>query len=142
MCYIRRIDGSKENHAALLHWLQLEILPSDDALPTNKGWWWIVYQDDRPIGFCSLRKSAQWGDAVYLCRAGILPKYRGKKLQKRLIRVRERLAKRLKMNWLISDTYNNPASANSLISCGLRMFIPSKPWGAEGTLYWRKRLCS
>jgi GNAT superfamily N-acetyltransferase len=140
MYTIRRIDGQHDNQAALLHWLQLEILPSDDPLPTTTGWWWVIYQDDRPIGFCSLRKSSQWADAVYLCRAGILPKYRGKGLQKRLIRVRERLAKRLKMNWLVSDTYNNPASANSLIACGFRMFTPSQPWGAEQTCYWRKRL--
>lgn len=140
MYTIRRIDGLKDNHAALLHWLQLETLSGDTPITTNVGWWWILYQDDRPIGFCSLRNSAQWGDAVYLCRAGILPKYRGKGLQKRLIRVRERLAKRLKINWLISDTYNNPASANSLIACGFRMFTPSQPWGAEETCYWRKKL--
>ena len=140
MFTIRRIDGLKDNQAALLNWLQIEILPSDDALPTNVGWWWIVYQDDQPIGFCSLRKSSNWSDAGYLCRAGVLPKYRGNGLQKRLIRVRERLAKRLKMNWLLSDTYNNPASANSLIACGFRMFIPTKKWGAEETCYWRKRL--
>lgn len=140
MYTIRRIDGHQDNQAALAHWLQLEILPADDPLPTTSGWWWVVYKDDRPIGFCSLRKSSQWADAAYLCRAGILYKYRGKGLQKRLIRVRERLAKRLKMNWLVTDTYNNPASANSLIACGFKMFIPSKKWGAEETCYWRKRL--
>jgi GNAT superfamily N-acetyltransferase len=140
MFSVRQVDGSLENQAALLHWLQLETLSGDTPLTTIVGWWWILYQDDRPIGFCSLRRSAQWGDTGYLCRAGILPKYRGKGLQKRLIRVRERQAKRLKMNWLITDTYNNPASANSIIACGFRMFTPSKPWGADETCYWRKKL--
>ena len=140
MFSVRKVDGSLETQAALLHWLQLETLSGDTPLTTNVGWWWILYQDDRPIGFCSLRRSAQWGDTGYLCRAGILVKYRGKGLQKRLIRVRERQAKRLKMNWLITDTYNNPASANSIISCGFKMFTPSKPWGADETCYWRKRL--
>jgi hypothetical protein len=41
---------------------------------------------------------------------------------------------------LITDTYLNPASSNSLISCGFRLFEPSNPWGARGTLYWRKKL--
>jgi len=140
MFSVRQVDGSLETQAALLHWLQLETLSGDTPLTTNVGWWWILYQDDRPIGFCSLRRSAQWGDTGYLCRAGILSKYRGKGLQKRLIRVRERQAKRLKLNWLITDTYNNPASANSIIACGFKMFTPSKPWGADETCYWRKKL--
>jgi len=140
MFSIRRVDGSKDNQAALLTWLQIEILSGDDTLPTNIGWWWVLYCDDQPIGFCSLRPSAYWLDTLYLCRAGVLPQYRGKGLQKRLIRVRERYAKRLNVNWLISDTYNNPASTNSLIRCGFQMYIPTKKYGAEGTCYWRKRL--
>lgn len=140
MFSIRRVDGSKDNQAALLAWLQLEILSGDTPLGTDTGWWWVLYCDDQPVGFCSLRPSAYWLDTVYLCRAGVLPQHRGKGLQKRLIRVRERHAKRLKMNWLISDTYNNPASTNSLIRCGFQMYTPSKKYGAEGTCYWRKRL--
>jgi hypothetical protein len=43
-------------------------------------------------------------------------------------------------NWLISDTYKNPPSANSLISCGYRTFAPSRPWGFDGAIYWRKKI--
>jgi GNAT superfamily N-acetyltransferase len=140
MFSVRRVDGSQETSAALLRWLQLETLPGDDPLPTNIGWWWILYHLHQPVGFCGLRRSAQWFDTGYLCRAGVLKQFRGKGLQKRLIRVRARHAKRLKMNWLITDTYNNPQSANSIIGCGFKMFTPSNPWGAEETCYWRKKL--
>ena len=140
MLKISRVDGSQETQAALLRWLQLEILPGDVPLATDVGYWWIAYLDDQPIAFCAMRRSAQWCDTAYLCRAGVMKRARGKGLQKRLIRVRERHAKRIKMNWLISDTYQNPESANSLIACGFKMFTPSKPWGAEETCYWRKRL--
>jgi hypothetical protein len=61
-------------------------------------------------------------------------------LQKRLIRVRERMARELGWAWLITDTFQNPPSANSLISCGFKNFAPTKPWGFAGANYWRKKL--
>ena len=140
MFYIRRIDGSKDNHAALLHWLQLEALPGDTPLDVSVGAWWIAYSDGNPAGFCSIKRSSRWSNAGYLCRAGILRKFRGKGLQKKLIAVRVRYAKSQGWDWATSDTYNNPASTNNLISCGFRMYIPSYKYGAEGTIYWRKRL--
>jgi GNAT superfamily N-acetyltransferase len=140
MFSIRRVDGLQDSQAALLKWLQLDILSADEPLPTNTGWWWILYCDNQPIGFCSLRKSSKWSDTGYLSRAGIFDQYRGKGLQKRLINVRVRLAKQLNLTWLISDTYYNPASTNNLISCGFRMYIPSHKYAGEGTCYWRKKL--
>jgi GNAT superfamily N-acetyltransferase len=79
-------------------------------------------------------------DAVYLCRSGVIPKARGKGLQRKLISVRLRFARARCMTWAISDTFHNPASANNLIRCGFSMYEPSQPWGAKGTLYWRRRL--
>ena len=49
-------------------------------------------------------------------------------------------ARRLGWNWLITDTYDNPASSNSLISCGFKLYDPNVPWGTKGALYWRKKL--
>jgi predicted acetyltransferase len=65
---------------------------------------------------------------------------RGQGLQKKFIRVRIRQAKALKMNWVITSTFDNPASANSLIACGFKMFNPTKPWMAKNTSYWRLKL--
>ena len=137
---VRQVDASIERNAALLHWLQLAILPLDVPAPTNEGHWWVVNRDGAPVGFAGMRQSAQWLDAVYLCRAGVLPAVRGQGLQKRLIRVREAKAKALGARWLVTDTFNNPASANSLIGCGFKMFSPSIPWAAEGACYWKKEL--
>jgi GNAT superfamily N-acetyltransferase len=82
----------------------------------------------------------RWIDTGYLCRAGVLSGYRGHGIQKKLIRARIRQAKALGWNWLVTDTYLNPASSNSLIATGFKLFEPSKPWGATQTLYWRKKL--
>lgn len=91
-------------------------------------------------GFAGLAPSSRWADTGYLCRAAVLPDYRGRGLQKRLIRVRIAKARRLGWRWLVTDTRQNPASANSLIDCGFRMFEPSEPWSFSDACYWRLKL--
>jgi GNAT superfamily N-acetyltransferase len=140
MFSIRRVDGLKDSQAALLKWLQIETLPGDSPIDVSVGAWWIAYSDGNPAGFCSIKRSSRWSNAGYLCRAGVLFKFRGNGLQKKLIAVRVRYAKREGWDWAISDTYNNPASTNNLISCGFRMYIPSREYAGEGTIYWRKKL--
>lgn len=142
MLQIKRIDVRHEKAIALLNWLQLEILPADLPDDVTVGSWWVAYSDGSPIGFCGIKRSSRWVNAGYLCRAGVLRKFRGKGIQKKLIRVRIAQAKKLGWQWVISDTYENPASANNLISTGFQMYIPSRKYGADGTCYWRKRICA
>jgi GNAT superfamily N-acetyltransferase len=137
---IKRVDATQENTAALLHWLQVETLPGDTPLEVSGGYWWIAYLDGNPAAFCSLNRSSRWSNTGYLSRAGVLRKHRGIGLQKKLIRVRIALAKRLGWTYVFSDTYENPASTNNLIACGFRMYLPNKPYAGEGTIYWRKKL--
>jgi GNAT superfamily N-acetyltransferase len=120
--------------------LQATILPYDKPLRTNVGAWWLAWDDGEPVAFAGVRPSLRWIDCMYLCRSGVAPEHRGKGVQKRLIRVREAYAREMAMRWLISDTTNNPASANSLISCGFRMYEPAAPWGNRHTVYWKKRI--
>jgi GNAT superfamily N-acetyltransferase len=126
--------------ASLLLWLQLETLPRDTPHETCVGHWWVAFDGTNPIGFAGMVQSIRWSDAGYMCRAGVVRSHRGKGLQKRLIRVRERKARQLGWNWLVTDTRGNPPSGNSLISCGFRLFTPSNPWGHEDAIYWRKAL--
>jgi GNAT superfamily N-acetyltransferase len=121
--------------------LQQKCLPGDTPFDTTQGYWWIVYDSlNMPCAFAGLVPSVRWLDTGYLCRAGVLPSHRGQGVQKRLIRARVRQARALGWNWLITDTYQNPASSNSLINTGFKLFEPTKPWGANGTLYWRLKL--
>jgi GNAT superfamily N-acetyltransferase len=135
---IRAVSGDAMR-AELLD-LQLTILPCDKPADTTLGWWWIVFDEGEPVGFAGLHRSNKFGDTGYLCRSGVMSKYRGKGLQKRLIRVRERRARQERMVWLISDTYENPPSTNNLIACGYKTYIPREPWGADGVTYWVKRV--
>jgi GNAT superfamily N-acetyltransferase len=140
MLTIRKVDTTIERNRALLHWLQLEALPGDVPMETEEGQWWIAYEDTNPIGFCGAKRSSRWSDTVYLCRAGVLRAFRGKGIQKKLIRIRVNYARREGFTWMISDTFYNPASANSLINCGFKMFNPTNPWSFKDACYWRKRL--
>jgi GNAT superfamily N-acetyltransferase len=137
---IRPIDGKQEAAAALLLYLQLSILDGDVPMEPSSGYWWVAYDGALPVGFAAVSQSVRWSDTGYLCRAGVIRSHRGKGLQKRLIRVRERKARQVGWKWLITDTYSNPASSNSLISCGYRIFKPSQPWSFDSAIYWRKAL--
>jgi GNAT superfamily N-acetyltransferase len=138
---IKRVDircSAIQNNLAQL---QQKCLPGDSPFDTTQGYWWLVYDAlNFPCAFGGLVPSMRWLDTGYLCRAGVLSGYRGHGIQKKLIRARIRQAKALGWRWLVTDTYLNPASSNSLIATGFKLFEPSKPWGATQTLYWRKKL--
>lgn len=138
--HIKQVNAKKDEVRSLLLHLQQRCLPYDEPYDTDFGWWWVVYDGHIPVGFAGLVRSVSWSDTGYLCRAGVVPAYRGRGIQNRLIAVRVRKAKALGWNWLISDTRDNPASSNSLINQGFKLFDPSSPWGYSDALYWRKRL--
>jgi len=138
---ICKVDCRKPDIVTTLEYLQRICLPNDAVYDVSHGHWWVAYTENgKPVGFAGLVRSKSWVDCGYLCRAGVIPTYRGKGLQKRLIKVREQQAKRLNWNWLVTDTYLNPPSSNSLISCGFRLYRPTAPWSFKHALYWRKKL--
>jgi GNAT superfamily N-acetyltransferase len=138
---INRVDIRSSKAQQRLSELQRLCLPSDIPYDTNTGYWWTATDAlGALVGFAGLVYSSRWGDCVYLCRAGVVPSSRGQGIQKKFIRVRIRQAKAMNLKWLVTDTYHNPASSNSLISCGFKLFDPSVPWGAKSTLYWRLKL--
>jgi GNAT superfamily N-acetyltransferase len=120
--------------------LQKTCLPEDDPTFPEDGTWWVGYDGQQAVAFCLIKPSSQWEDTAYLARSGVLYYWRGKGLQKRMIGIREKHARSRGYTWLISDTTKNPPSANSLARLGYQMFEPTKPWGLDCTLYWRKKL--
>lgn len=133
------IEASDTAGVALLNELQRTILPNDRLADVGLGWWWVIEVGKQPAGFCGLHPSLQFSDAGYLCRAGVRPEFRGNGLQRKMIQLRERAARRLGFRWLVTDTARwNLASANSLAGAGFRLYEPSHPWGFRDSLYWRK----
>lgn len=139
--FIKKVDLRNPSLKTLICYLQKKILPADTIYKPDRGHWWIAYAEDgKPVGFAGLVRSTTWADTGYLCRAGVMDGYTGHGLQKRLISVRIRKAKELGWNWIITDTTNNPASANSLINAGFKMYMPRKPWGMAKAVYWKYKI--
>lgn len=140
---IREVDASDEAYhddIIELHDLTFFDVAIRPDLP--RGWWWLVYTDEfkSPIGFCGLTMAYRSPEIGYLKRAGVLRAYRGLGLQRRLITVRERKARRLGMTSMITDTTDNPPSSNSLIRSGYRIFEPAYRWAFKHSIYWKKDL--
>lgn len=134
---IRQVDGEAQRHA--LQALQSACMPDTWLYPVTRGYWWIADATDGTQAAYACLAPLQDGDGFgYLARAGVLHRHRGNGLQARLIKARETKARRLGLTGLLTDTTDNPASANSLIRCGFRLYEPESPWAFKHTLYWRK----
>jgi len=140
MFRIKRVVEMSQTTEQAIRFLQKECLPLDTVLSPKNGWWWMAYCDGRLAGFAAMLQSSKTPQAAYLARAGTLEAFRGRGLQKKLIRERLKFAKDLGLTQAITDTTDNVASANALIATGFRMFEPDDPWGLPDTLYWRKTL--
>jgi len=134
---IRQLNIRVSENRTVLMYLQSKCLPADKPMAVDSGHWWIAYCEDKPVGFAALCRSAQWINAGYMCRAGVLPDYQGHGLQKRFIQARIKKARTLNWEWLVTDTTQNPASSNSLISMGFKLYEPTVAWGYKNSLYWR-----
>lgn len=115
-------------------------LPGDYRPDVSDGAWWVLEDAGKLAGYCAAKPSIQTPGAVYLSRAGVMPAWRGQRLQRRLVHARERWARANGYTQAVTDTYNNPASANTLIGCGYRMWTPAVPWSYASACYWVKHL--
>ena len=136
----KRLQENDEKGKNAIVRLQKICLPHDDPLDPDEGWWWIGYDGEFPVAFCGMKESKRFSNGVYMSRSGVTYYYRGHGLQKKMLRIRDRFAKNNGYEWAFSDTTDNPASANSLIACGYKLYDPSIAYGLDTTIYWRKLL--
>jgi GNAT superfamily N-acetyltransferase len=102
------------------------------------GWWWIGHNGRELAAFCGITESTYGPGIGYLKRAGVLHSHRGRGLQRRMLRLRERKARSLGFTTVITDTTDNIPSANNLIAAGY--FLWDGAWAFPHSLYWRKHL--
>lgn len=130
---IRRAISADDRQAVAS--LMEQILPGESR-DVNRNLWWVVTEaTGTAVGFAGLKLMPD--GPAFLMLSGILPKFRGNALQKRLIRVRLRHA--VQAGFRQSVTYTvvgNVASANSLISCGFRAYEPEYAWAGRSVNYW------
>lgn len=117
--------------------------PHDDRVSVADSLWWLVWRGKEAVAYAGLRpcKNEHNAGVGFLCRVGVVPRHRGRGLQKRLVRAREAAARAIGLGELV--TYCVPwncASINSLVACGYRFYRPGTKWGGAGAVYLRKRL--
>jgi GNAT superfamily N-acetyltransferase len=138
---IREVDAQDEDISETLADLhRLTFFESAPIAEFDWGHWWLAVHGRMSVAFAGLIPSTHISNAGYFCRVGVLKEHCGQSLQLRLMRALELRARHNGWTWLISDTTDNPASANNFIKAGYRLFNPADAWGWPRTLYWRKSL--
>lgn len=141
MYRIRIVDADDDETAETLGELHRLTFFDRAAVPQfESGAWWIAYHDDDAAAFAGVVPSTHARNSGYFCRVGVLQRHWGRGLQLRLMRAVEVRARRLGWDSIVSDTTDNPVSANNFISAGYRLYEPEAPWAWSHTLYWRKWL--
>lgn len=139
---LRRIESVCPLTQRALQELDKECFPYDKPCRPEVGYWWVLWDDNKVAGYCGLCDSPKDdGSVAYLCRAGVMPEYRGRRLQRRLIKVRLSYAARLGYQEVVTDTrWDNVESSNSLAACGMKLYRPLYPWSYSNALYWYRKL--
>lgn len=89
----------------------------------KKGHWWIVWADNKPVGFGGLTELG------FLARAGIDKKFRGRGLHKKLIAARIAYGKKLNLPKLYTYVYiKNSASLGNLLKLGFTINSAAGKW--------------
>jgi GNAT superfamily N-acetyltransferase len=122
--------------------LDAELIGTDVAPPSADHTWWLCMVDGKVAGYCGMSVfKDEKGLCAFLSRSGVLREFRGRGLQKRMIRVREAEARRRCCVYALTYTArSNLASANNLIRCGYSLYEAAYPWGVKGALYFTKRV--
>ena len=107
----------------------------DSPVATEGAHWWVAFDGEAPVAYAGVKISDE--KLAFLCRSGVLPDYRGKGLQAKLIRARVSWARKQGIKQAVTYTVlDNPASSNNLIRCGFKLYIPEWKWGGKEALYW------
>jgi GNAT superfamily N-acetyltransferase len=117
------------------------IFPEDDLNVGDNTFHWIATdkRSKEPIGFCSV---TDFGEGIlFLSRAGLLPEYRGRNIQRKFIRLRERFARSNGYKKIITYTLkDNYQSMNSLFISGYKIYTPEFQYVGPGYMYYIKEL--
>lgn len=121
-------------------WMQMTVFTGGEHRDIQKDHWWLATVDKKPAGFACLRMYPD-DNSAYLALAGVLPAFRGRGLQKRLIKARENFGRKAGARTAVTYTaWLNWPSANNLIRMGYTLYSPKNPWGLARSLYFRKAL--
>lgn len=130
----------KSENEALIKSLHSDVFEFDSFCENSDNQYWVIRTENKfPAGFCILTKLSD--DIAFLSRSGVLKKYRGNKLQKRMIRTREKYARKMGFKSVITYTkIHNIKSSVSLQKSGYMMYKPEYEYADKDCIYWIKVL--
>ena len=129
----------RTNNEFLVRALNAEIFPQDDFYEHEGNIFWIVKKGKEDVGFF---QATDCGDGVmFLSRCGLLESARGQGLHKRMIRTRERYARKHGFESIITYTVrDNISSSVNILKCGYSLYIPEYQYVGDEVLYFKKDL--
>jgi GNAT superfamily N-acetyltransferase len=139
---IREVDGLDDEVIETLDELHDACFEGNaPRVQYDTGHWWLAYYGRQPVAFSGIIPSTLGVGIGYFNRVGVLPQYRGRGLQRRLMRCLEACARRNGWVAVITDTTDNVPSANNMIKAGYKLFDPPYGrWAFEHSNYWMKEL--
>jgi ribosomal protein S18 acetylase RimI-like enzyme len=139
--------------AALIAQMDVVCFPLDTPAEFAGANWFIGWHGDRPAAYCAWKivehDGPHDGPVGFHYRAGVMPDWRGKGLQREMVRLREAEMREQGLRKAVTYTdADGAASMRNLIAEGYRPYVPtpvttlSGPGrlGRVGFVHWEKRL--
>lgn len=135
----------------LINFMDRQLFPLDVPPDFPSANWFVMREDDVLAGFCSWKMVEHAGSTVgFHYRAGVMPTFRGRGLQKRMIEFRENEMRKEHLKDAVTYTdADNAASMRSLLKCGYLPYTPTEQTclsgglarlGRAGFVHWKKTL--
>ena len=99
--------------------------------------WWVILDQGEIVAYCGSIYSK--GICIFN-RAWVKKSHRGQGIQRRMIRTRLKAASTFCHIAITYTTLDNFPSANNLIDCGFRLYLPEYSYGGSDKLYYQKLL--
>lgn len=139
-CKIVEIDVNDPKIHKRIKDIHLSCFEDEVDIPWEDLMWGLIDKDtNQVVGYCAMGFSRYKVQAAFTA-AAIIKRYRGFGFQKKMIQHRCRIAKKMGFSRVVTHTVFNPASENSLISCGFKLYRPKVEWAGEHANYWYKTL--
>lgn len=139
-----KIVIKRTNDEELIRALHKETFPSDEFYESKSNVYWIAVakyssKEDDIVGF-AIATELEHG-IIFLSRAGVVRRARGKGLQRRLIKARVNYAKRKGFKVVITyTTVQNIKSFVNLIKCKFTPYLPEYAYAGKYVNYLRRDL--
>lgn len=137
-----QFDPANDAHVTAIQRLHMRLFPGCNMpyFAEARSRYFLVFSQATPVAFGGYGPSTIERGAAYFWRVGVIPSQRGRGLQARIMEASEEHARQAGFARIVSDTTDNPPSANNFVRRGWLTYTPKKPWSFASAIYWFKTL--